>query len=519
MDQTTADPLDTPITLATIAEPTSVAGMLSAQRDALKGLKITDAERARRIGEMEADLATVLRNQKRAALYTPTTIDGDRGDLSRYMSGDVLHVGDTKRTVHTPVGPIEVVSHGLLTDPVNRGAEHLELRQSYAALALCHAMGERVGEVPRQRAWHRFVRAFEAMPGRIGQWARATFASSESFQRAINGAAGTGAELLATPTLASVKRPPDLARLVPGLIATQTAGASVFKIPTVTGRALPRMRTQRIGNDPARNLSASFTTAETSYSLVSRYNQALIQDDFPVEASLVLADPIGFINQWLNEGDALGIEAAFLHGDTAATHQDTLSTWDMNGLLDSAGDLSGSDSILRAWIGFRAHAVDQSATLSAGGTYSIADHWAAMAKFGANAGADPRAVRVLVGLRWLYESGLNIAELITVDKAGANATAQTGEIGNMAGSPVVISECMGKQFDTTSGLYTGSNQGNAVVHIHPSSWVHFVDPNSQMGYDVERPENNARYIGMKNRSLLVHMRPSSTVSAVLTYNA
>lgn len=511
----------TPLEREIRAEDVQTAGAITDVLNAHRAAILAGAASVDGIERMKREITPLLARGRELDASAGAVQSTDRTELDRYFGPDgKLNLRDWTRTAHIGGDTVDLPMKGLLTDPVSRGTEHEELRRSFANFALATALsgklgGQRATEALR-RARSAVVLAFLRMPGRVGQWARTAFESESSYQRAITGATGAGSELLATPTLATIQRPIELSRRIPGLIPSRQAPASSFKVPKVTGRALSRV-SNKISNDPARVQSSDFTTSDETISTVGRTVQALVDVNWLTEGGLVLGDPIGFINQWLNEGDLLTLEIAILHGDTAATHQDTLSTWTMNGLL-TAGSLSESAALIKAYLGARAHAADQSAMVTAGGAFDMGDHFSAMTYFGAGTGADPSSVAMVIGLNGLYSSVLPMANLLTVDKAGATATILAGQIGSIAGTPIVISECMGKDFDTTTGLYTGSNKGNAAVYIRPAGWVHYEETGRADDWDVTEAHRRARYIGFQRFGVLVHDGLSTQTDAVALYN-
>jgi len=508
--------LEREVTPADISNARDLAALLNAHRSAI----VAGAASADGIESMKREIAPLLARGRQLDA-SAGAVQGHRSDLDRYFSADgKLNLSNFTTTAHIGGDTIDLPVRGLLTDPVSRGPEHDDLRRAFASYALSYVLASRFNAGRSTEALRRaragVVTAFRSMPGRIGRWAAETFANAESFQRAVNGATGAGSELLATPTLSTIQRPIELTRRVPGLIRSVAAPASSFKAPKVTGRALSRV-VGKISNDPARIQSSDFTTGDETISTVNRTIQALVDVNWLTEGGLVLTDPVGFINQWLNEGDLLTLEIALLHGDTAGTHQDTLSTWTMNSLL-TAGSLSESAALIKAYLGFRAHAADQSAMVTAGGTFDMTDHFSAMTYFGAGTGADPGSVVMIIGLNALYSSILPMANLLTVDKSGNAATINAGQIATIAGTPIVLSECMGKDFDTTTGLYTGSNKGNSAVYVRPAGWYHAEEANRADDWDVTEAHRRARYIGFQRSGILVHDGLSTQTDAVALYN-
>ncbi len=329
----------------------------------------------------------------------------------------------------------------------------------------------------------------------------------------IDGSSGSGGELIQNPTMGAVRRPTDLARRIPGLIQARQAPSTSFKAPIVTGRALAKLRGSTQA-DPSRYPVSNFTTSDTTISVVDRTVMALLDKLWATDSGMILADPIGFVMDWLMSGDIDSLAMAMLHGDTAGTHMDTLSTWTMGGLY-TAGALDGSDTSLKFWLGLRGRAHDDSNTASASGTFSAADHFGAIELLGTRAGG---SVAMLTGLHALYTQLLPLADFTTVDVAGPRATLQTGELGRIGNTPVIISQMLPNQFDTTSGVYTGSNLGSIAVYADLSAWTHYEHDGGSEDFDVSYPERGAQYIGMTRRSILTPEVISTEKPVAVLYN-
>lgn len=117
-------------------------------------------------------------------------------------------------------------------------------------------------------------------------------------------------------------------------------------------------------------------------------------------------------------------EKAILDGDTAATHQDN--------------DVTAADDARKSWNGLRKLALAQAATKVDLATFNRANLRAmrkAMKKYGIN----PADLAWIVGNSG-YSQMLDLADVITVDKYGPNATLLTGELGRFDGVPIIVSE-------------------------------------------------------------------------------
>lgn len=410
--------------------------------------------------------------------------------------------------------PVEHKMPGLLTTERGVTPEHERLLQAYRRYALASTLRSRKWEgadTHLRRYAGEFQRALQAMPGRVGDWLRGIIADPAAMTRAINGASGSGAEMISNPTIAAVRRPLLLERRVVGLIPSQRVTTSTFKQSAITGHGLARKR-GATADDPARFQRAQFSTTDFSLTVQNMVVNALLDPMWLRDAAGTIDDPMGLVLQWLEQALVDTKEVAFLHGDTAATHQDTISTWTLGSYFNS-GDLDGSDSPIKLFIGARARAFDDSNTSSGSGAFTAAIHAAALATMGAHANG---AVMIL-GLNAYYAGLIGNSSFSTVDKLGPRATLLTGQVGVVGDTPVVISEFMPKEFDTSSGLRTGSNAGNEILYTRPGSWSFYDMDNPDEMYDVSYPERGARYIGMGFSTTLAPVVVSGEKPAHVVY--
>ena len=119
----------------------------------------------------------------------------------------------------------------------------------------------------------------------------------------------------------------------------------------------------------------------------------------------------------------------------------------------------------------------------------------------------------------MYTQIMVLAEVITMDLFGPRASVAAGQVASVGGTPIIISQMMGNEFDTTSGLYTGSNLGAEIVTVNPAAYTHFtLDAGPSGDFDVLRQERGAQYVGMVRRSVLAPVIPAAETPCFVTYN-
>lgn len=464
----------------------------------------TDLESA--VQRMQAELQGKVKAARTGEAFEWRPGGDDATVEARYVADGKPVLG--KRTVRVPtvnhrgeIEEVEQVRPGFLTDPYPVTVAQQRAQDAYTAYAVIRNLGsaDRKGGERWARllgnAWTGFVRAMCEVPGTIGAWSRATLLDAVALRAALSPTAGSGGELIASPTLGTVVRPADIARRIAAEIQVIDAPSSTFKKPAVSGRVLWRKR-QAIAADPSRYTVSSVTTTDTTLTLVKFFAQVLVDDTFPTDAGLILGDAVAYIRGLIAEGKADTLEMMMLHGDTAGSHQDTIANWTM-GSRYTAGDLAGSESPLTAWLGFRARAFDASATVAGGGAFTATTHFSAINAMGANgAGA-----RMAVGLKGFYTQLLANSLFTTYDKAGAAATLLTGALGQVGDTPVILTDFLAGEYAST-GLYTGSGTTNTFVYYNPAKFVLYRNAANMKEWEAGYSERGALYIGAMDEMLL-----------------
>lgn len=456
--------------------------------------------------KMAAELATIQREVNKGA-RVEVVPQGSRADFDQALlrdDGSVRMVSEKVKHTLPDGSTFETSKRGLL-DSASIIVEMEQFRRAYSAWAIAYhraaSLRIRVADdLLCQRAWVGLTDAIRQLPGKVGDYCRRLISDPAMMQRALNGTAGSGGEMVGVPTVKNIIRPYDLARFVPGLVRMMDAPSPSFKRPIVSGRALGRKRGQT-QNDPARYPVQNFSTSDVTTTVVDFVINCLIDPLWVRDAAPLLGDPMAEVMNWIMKGYADTLEAAFLHGDNAATHQDSINGWTLAGYFAS-GQLGGSDSPLAFWKGWRARAFDDSATTNAGGTWDAADHTAALAIMNNHAGGN---VVNIVGLACLYSQLMGNSQFLTVQNYGDKATLLTGEIGVLFGKPVIISEMMKNDLATT-GLYTGSGTANQILLVNTDAYEYYELPGDD--HDVVYPEKGAQYLGITRRGILVDNTPS-----------
>jgi len=198
---------------------------------------------------------------------------------------------------------------------------------------------------------------------------------------------------------------------------------------------------------PTRNL----TSSKKTFTAIKHAVRMLFSDEME-EDSLVAILPI--VTSELVYALATAEEDAIINGDTASTHFDS--------------DVTTATDIQKSFDGIRkAGGTNSSGVPSGNGATDISSLSTAnlrtmrkgMGKYGVN----PSDLGWIAGISG-YLQMLSIAEVLTIDKYGAGATILNGELGKFDGIPIVVSEKV-KQNLNTSGYYDGSTTTDTVMML------------------------------------------------------
>lgn len=199
------------------------------------------------------------------------------------------------------------------------------------------------------------------------------------------------------------------------------ADATAYRVAEPTGDTESKPTASTPGTGAA-TFDAEIFGARTLWSLSLDADSAIAVQPF-VTARLVQA----FVD---------GEEKAILDGDTDGTH------------MDSDAHSAGATDVRWAWDGLRKKAIAQTVvTATSVTTANLAAIRKGMGKWGLN----PADLAFIVGVSSMHNV-LALAEVLTVDKFGPNATIHNGQIGAIMGIPVIASEHVRENLNA-SGVY------------------------------------------------------------------
>ena len=273
----------------------------------------------------------------------------------------------------------------------------------------------------------------------------------QSVKRIFTDSSGVGAEWVPDPMLAQLERTVTAERRVAALFQTMPMNSKNVILPFLTTGFRPYLKGQAASDDPAQYTSSSLTTAQRTFAAVGLAVRAQIDEDASEDS---IIDSMGLIREELVRAIVDGEEDCIINGDTAGTHQDTISGWNIRSRWGASG-LGGSDDHRRSWIGLRARATDVSNTTDRA-TFSFATFQADRGSLDSPLGLAGDLV-CITSIEAMLVTISKISEVIKVNEYGPLATIRTGQLGDLGGVPIVLSDFVDKELNA-SGVYDDSTK-------------------------------------------------------------
>lgn len=285
----------------------------------------------------------------------------------------------------------------------------------------------------------------------------------ERVDRLFSSAATAGAEMIFDMDMPRLADRVDLNSPISGLFEqVQVNSGRRVVVPTISGGITPFLQSAATTDDPPKRRKSSAVIGSKTYDIVTfaiatQYDEDASDDVTWISVANVLADKLGKAMAW-------GREDVVINGDTTATHQDTLSTWNTRSLWTTAL-LGGADDHRRAWLGLRKIANARSASASGSGDANIAASFRA-ARAGLTGPRGLGQVVHLVSYAKFLSGVVGLQDFKTPNEYGQNATVINGGIGGplpnqvgiIDGVPICIAWFLTDDLETT-GLYTGGGGG------------------------------------------------------------
>lgn len=420
-----------------------IDGLVSAQTDA--------GNRLQNIEKQVDDLMTAQRLIDES-IQTPTVYTDD-SEVRSFINqdGTVQWKTETKSYINGRGHRVQIEEAGLLDSEETCSDWHAELKKISNDRLLCRML---MDDPYTPKMDTKLMKHLKKGPKSI----------LPAVNKAFNDQAGSGAEFIPDQFVADLYQTFQVPTQIRGMLTRIQADRNTLLIPRMNRGGRPYIKGEVLVDDPlAKYTSSTPSTGQETINikgLAVRY----VLDDAAVEDSALSILPI-LSNSIANDIEAAWADCA-LNGDTAATHQDAIASWNIRNRWGASG-LGGSSDHRRTFKGFRAAAYDQASTANQAGAVTSAEILSGMSSLG-ELGASEGLVMV-VSPEMLVSQLLGLDEVITVDKLGPQATILSGQIASIFGMPIVVSRYMGADLHT-DGLFTGANNQTGYVIFNKSSY-------------------------------------------------
>lgn len=279
-------------------------------------------------------------------------------------------------------------------------------------------------------------------PRNLKSWKRLEAGASSELRKAMDTAnAGEGLEWVPTEFSSELA---DLVKLefkVGGLFRRINMPSNPYKLPVVSSDATGYLISEEQADSGTKITASTPGTTNVTLSAVKIAGRVLFSEELSEDSIIPIA---AFVKKSLARSLAEAFEDAVLNGDTAGTHQDF--------------DVTAATDARKAWDGLRK--MCQSGNKVDLGTFNTAGLRQMRQKLG-KYGVMPSDLAWITGTTGAVKM-LQLAEVLTVDKYGANATVVTGEIGKFDGIPIVISEKIREDMNSNA-VFDGTDQDKTAV--------------------------------------------------------
>lgn len=443
-----APKLDTPADL--VAHFKAVAAEISGTKDEAGKHQKAAADFADRLRVIEERAAFAGAREAQATGNTAQLIE------RTMVNGQVLLRGGKIRSEFAGQ-PVDIEVDGLLD-----GAPITEWDKEFKRLALARTMYRMATGRPTPKI-DGMILAHAAKAPTANGFRKAI---ENTIKKSISDTASSGAEWIPDVPVSTLFEdfytPNGIAALFPTI---NIMGPTL--IPQITDTFRPYLKGKVTTNDPSQYTASDATSANTTIETVGFAVRSVI-DDAATEDSIFPLLPE--IQRRMGRAVADAYEDCMVNGDSTATHEDTIASWNVRSRWGSSG-LGGAADHRRGFKGMRRLAVDGSATVDLSATQTVAGVMGSVVSLlGERAASD---IALITSPEVLYKKLLVDSNVLTVDKAGPLATWITGQLAAIGGHPLFVSRWMSADlnasgiFDNVTKTYSG------LVAVDRSAFSHY----------------------------------------------
>ena len=435
-------------------DPKEVIDFVGSARALLPTLQNDATAQKAAIADLTAKFQTL---QEKAHNPQVTAPNGDR--ISKFIRADGgVQLARAPKQTNFAGRSVTLVEPGLL-DSAPVDPWHQDLLRMVSARKICKSL---FGEAPNTDQM--ILDHMAIAPREIRSALEATV------QKAISDTSSSGAEwipdVMSSTLYEEYYTPAGIATLFSTTnIPARQAGMVVPKISDVIK---PYLKGKISSDDPAKYTASTPTSSNTTIEAVGTSVRVLI-DDSAIEDSIFSL--IDVINARLGRALTDGYEDCMVNGDTTATHEDAIASWNIRSRWGASG-LGGSADHRRGFKGLRRIAVDRSNTVDQGSGQTIAKVMEELLG-GLGERGNMNAV-ILVSPEVFFKKMLTDTNVLTVDKLGLmGSTILNGQLAAISGVPVVMTRWVSADL-AASGLYSGSGAKSGVLAVAREEFSHYM---------------------------------------------
>ena len=380
-----------------------------------------------------------------------------------------------------------------------------------------------IGRAPTGSSLGNVARTFRALDKRTQDLIRATAQNGrnaacwgEHASRGFGDSSGSGAEWIADTFVPTLYRPFEVMTSEIDGIYTQIQVDGPVVLPSLQSGGLRPYKGDKLpSDDPATITPSTFTTSNETID-VSPLMVRYVMNATAAEDAAAFLGPVvqGEIMRAIRDGRA----DRFINGDSAATHQDAIASWNIRSRWGASG-LGGSADHRRTTVaGARAHAYDATCTsdqsTTTTGLVDVILNTAAL--LGENA-ADELVVYLSPEKTLAL---LKDSRVVTVDAFGADASIKVGikGLGAIFGTFRIVMTRWLEPTMAATGLYTGSSTYDSLVICSRTAWILVSRRGAVVETEVERKRNAIHVIGSSRQDMYHPGYSSTSKIAAVAFN-
>jgi hypothetical protein len=336
-------------------------------------------------------------------------------------------------------------------------------------------------------------------------------------ERLFSGSSGSGSEWEQTLVLPRVEETMKVLAGAANFFEVVEMGSKTLDLPFMTTGLRPYIKGTPTVDNPAYYTGSSIDTTKRSFTATGMAVMSQILDDASEDS---IIDTMSFLREQLAQGILDGEEDAIMNGDTAATHQDTIASWDIRSRWGSSG-LGGASDHRRAWIGLRARAMDIGSDAKLDGSsytaFSGSTGLLAAAEIKLHFGSMNGPTVYFTSPEHFLKIIKSDSNLLTLEKYGPQATIFTGEVGKVGLTRIHRTQYLSADMNT-SGIYDNNTKTKtASLLVDPRRFKIF----RRRGLALETQKeirNGVTYMVLTVRETFGTVDASGTVNVVNSYN-